>query len=178
MQFLFFWLMTMANIDDPTFISNTIKEKAAKYGLDPRLVAAIIYQESSGDIWASRYEDGFYHQYIKHLNRKSLPGYVPRFFPTLATEKRLRATSWGLMQIMGETAREHGFKARYLNKLARPKLNLEVGCRYFKHLLDITDDNTQKALLKWNGGGNRDYPQVVLAHISSGAYMNILKEGI
>ena len=166
----------MANIDDPIFISNIIKEKASEYGLDPKLIAAIIYQESSGNIWSSRYENGFYEQYIDHLNRRTLPGHVPRFLPTLATEKRLRATSWGLMQIMGETAREHGFEARYLNKLARPKLNIEIGCKYLRHLMDITNNDTSKALLKWNGGGNPNYPQLVLAHIRSGAYRNVLME--
>lgn len=168
--------------DDPAVISRSIRMKSARYDLREDIVAAVIYQESSGNPWANRYEKGFYRRYIQHLTRETLPGHVPRWGVTLDTEKYSRAVSWGLMQIMGETARENGYKARYLPKLIKTNDNLEIGCRYLRSLLNLYPNESnpelryRKALLRYNGGGDPDYPNKIFKHISSGAYKRVLTE--
>jgi hypothetical protein len=66
----------------------------------------------------------------------------------LITEKRLRATSFGYMQILGETARSIlKFRGDSLLELIQPELNLELGCELLKR-------NYDKAIL--NGLSNAD----------------------
>lgn len=149
---------------------------AQRHGLDYKIVAAVVYQESKGDPFAIRYEHAFFKRYILSLDRTTLPGFVPASIPTLATEKRLRAHSFGLMQIMGETAREYGYKKNYLTKLLNPKDNLEMGCKILKSLIDkqegTKDQQLIKALKRYNGG--EDYPGIVLAHVENGNYRKVL----
>lgn len=148
---------------------------ALRSDLDPVLVAAIIWQESKGDPFAVRYEDNFFLNYLRGKNRKKLPGFwPPESVCTEATELRLRATSFGLMQIMGETAREAGFELPYLTCLCDPVINLTVGCQIFAGILKKKDGDTRKALLKWNGGSNKSYPSEVLAHIKAGECQHLL----
>jgi soluble lytic murein transglycosylase-like protein len=93
------------------------KKIAIEHRLDPSLVCAVIEQESGWNPWALRFEPIFEHRYI----RPALP-----MAPT--TEELCLAISWGLMQVMGETAREHGFNAKFLNALCDPATGLSVGC--------------------------------------------------
>lgn len=150
-----------------------INSAAAVAGVPPQLVAAIIYQESRGNPAAARYEHKFFLKYIDWRGRKDLPGYVPTGC-TLDTEKRFRATSFGLMQVMGETARERGFRGEFLPELFEPGTNLRVGCEFLRHLLD-TSSNQAHALQRWNGGGNPDYAKQVLDHIHTGRYVRVLR---
>ena len=80
--------------------------------------------------------------------------------PPAETESRMRAFSWGLMQVMGQVAREHGFSGRSLAQLCEPATGLEIGCRVLAAKLAAAEGNVTRALLLWNGGGNRDYPDV------------------
>src|SRR5262245_15362554 len=132
-----------------------ITNAAKVFGLQVPLVAAIVLQESKGNPAAARYENGFYLKYIDWRGRKDLSGYVPTAC-TLETEKRFRATSFGLMQVMGETARERGFRAEFLPELFVPETNLRVGCELLQHLLDDSP-SAIIALQRWNGGGNPNY---------------------
>lgn len=169
---------SLVGIDDKETIAILIGEKAKQYDIDVRVIASIVLQESGGNCFASRYEEAFYHKYIAHLTRKTLPGYVPNFPPTLATEKRHRATSWGLMQVMGETARETGYTGRYLNSLILPEDNLDVGCRFFRQLLNSISSKLDEkerynsALIRWNN--SKTYPAKIWGHIESGLYQRIL----
>lgn len=43
--------------------------------------------------------------------------------------------SWGLMQVMGANAREHGFRGVYFTDLCDPEIGLEFGCRFLARLL-------------------------------------------
>lgn len=144
-----------------------IRNQALRYGLDPLLIAAVIEQESKGNIYATRYEPKFFQKYIQPKNRQDLPGYIPDSLPTLDTERRLRSMSFGLMQVMGETMRERGFDADYLTELFDPETNLEWGCGFLKHLIEKHGD-AKSALLAWNGGGDPQYANKVFAHIDSG----------
>lgn len=181
-------------------ISEAILQQSHNYELPKELVAAIAYQESHGRFHALRVERGFYRRYLANKIAEELPGHVPKEI-TLETEKWARAVSWGLMQIMGETARENGFKGNWV-QIYDPMVNVGLGCRYFKKCLqrdedvllkdlpevkffkkfstliaDIKDEKkirAMMALLRYNGGTNVHYPFEVFSHIDSGKYLKIL----
>lgn len=88
---------------------------AAQHALDPALVCAVVEQESAWDANAIRYEPAFRVRYVAPL------GLPP-------TEEIARSISWGLMQVMGQVAREHGFTGKFLSALGDPAAGLGVGC--------------------------------------------------
>lgn len=112
-------------------VTTIISASAQKYDLRPSLVASIILQESAGKMWAVRHEPQWYVKHMAWRTRRLLSGYVPD--PStcnLLTEKKLRATSFGYMQILGETARSIlKFDGDSLLQLCEPVLNIELGCR-------------------------------------------------
>jgi soluble lytic murein transglycosylase-like protein len=127
---------------------------AEAHALWPEVVCAIVEQESSWNPWALRYEPAFYEKYIApQLARGNIVD---------LTESHARAFSWGLMQVMGQAAREHGFNGASLAALCDPASGIEIGCRVFAAKLAAAEGNVARALLLWNGGGNRDYPAAVL----------------
>ena len=127
------------------------KAKAELYGLDPALVCAVCEQESGWDCWAIRYEPAFYVRYVAKI-------------PDLTdTERQARSTSWGLMQVMGQVARELGFSHRFLAMLCDPEIGLTVGCNKLSKCLAAAGGDEAKGLLRWNGGSNAEYPMQVLA---------------
>jgi len=144
---------------------------AAKYGLDTALVCSVIEQETGGtwDPFTTRYEDGFYHLYIASevdgnpVYKVSIP---PDAIRSRSTEARERAFSWGLLQIMGQTAREFGYTGRYLSALCDPDVGIDVGCRKLKHCVERHVGDLTAALLEYNGGSNPDYAPQVLARMS------------
>lgn len=157
-----------------TEIKSLIQKYSKEYDLDPEIVAAVIHQESSGNRFAMRYEDGFYSRLIKNKTRDTLLGYVPKFC-TLDTEKMLRSHSIGLMQIMGETAREHGYDKEFLVQLTEPEENIKLGCKILKQLFDRSNGDIDNALFMYNGG--REYPAKVLSHVTSGRIAYLMNEG-
>jgi hypothetical protein len=88
---------------------------AQNHALDPALVCAVVEQESSWDAHAIRYEPAFRTRYVAPL------GLPP-------TEEVARSMSWGLMQVMGQVAREHSFSEKFLSALCDPATGLDVGC--------------------------------------------------
>src|SRR5580658_985408 len=88
---------------------------ASVHGLDSALVCAVVEEESAWDPHAIRYEPGFRASYVAPLN---LP----------CTEEIARSISWGLMQVMGQVAREHGFQRPFLSALCDPSAGLTIGC--------------------------------------------------
>lgn len=179
-----------------------IKVKAAKYELDPKIVAAIILQESGGNPWLTRYEPGFYRRYLANHKRGDMLGHVPKAIPTLNTEKVQRATSWGQMQILGQTAREQDYEEDSLTLLLLPEINLEYGCKYLRRLFNVLKERTivehkngkffaefltpsrmnegeeilrtKMVFLRYNGGGNLKYPDEVWARVTSGEWKTLL----
>lgn len=105
-----------------------IDRAARQHGLPPELVRAIVEVESEGKPLSARYEPAFYDRYVKDAKIKATPPC------SLATERMLRASSFGLMQIMGQTAREVGFEGTFLTELCEPEIGLEYGCRYLAKL--------------------------------------------
>lgn len=127
---------------------------AKVHGIDPALVCAVCHHESGNwNMWAVRYEPAFYSRYILGMQNVA------------ETEKTGRAFSYGLMQIMGQTAREFGFKGTYLTELCDPGVGVEYGCRKLAKCLLRASNDVHKALLMYNGGGNEKYPELVLQYI-------------
>jgi len=127
---------------------------ATGHSLDQSLVCAVIEQESSWNPWAIRYEPMFFARYVAPLftNNK-----------ISASEAYARGFSWGLMQVMGQVARENGYGEPFLSTLCDPADALEIGCRVLRKKLDAAAGDSARALLLWNGGSNHAYPVQVLA---------------
>jgi len=126
---------------------------AAKHALDGALVCAIVEQESAWDTHAIRYEPAFRTRYVAPL------GLPP-------TEEIARSISWGLMQVMGQVAREHGFDRKFLSALCEPELGLDTGCGVFAAKLASAAGDVTRALQLWNGGANPNYAAQVLARLA------------
>lgn len=129
-----------------------LKAEATRQSLDPALMCAIAEQESNWEIYATRYEDAFYNRYLKKL----YPGK-----PT--TESIQRAISFGVLQLMGQSAREIGYSAIGLATLLEPIINFRFGCMHFANKLKSAKGDVEKALLLWNGGSAPNYGKEVLA---------------
>lgn len=114
-------------------MDDLVVASATKHIVPVGLVRAIVTVESAGDPHAYRYEPGYRWLWDVRESRpfrgdpQSLP--APRGV-SQATELMGQQTSWGLMQVMGATARELGFRGRYLTALLDPEMSLEYGCRY------------------------------------------------
>lgn len=144
-----------------TELEQIARNSAAAHKLNPALLCALIETESSWNPKATRYEAAFQKHYIDPMN---LP----------AQEAQDRSTSWGLCQIMGQTAIEFGWKGR-LQDLLEPVNGIEWGCRKlaqcFKNALKkpihmpAAHAYDRLALLTYNGGADKDYPDRVLSKI-------------
>ncbi|HVB35384.1 MAG TPA: lytic transglycosylase domain-containing protein [Patescibacteria group bacterium] len=140
----------------PSSLIELARKQARAAGLEPALVSAVCEQESAWNPWAIRYEPEFYLHYLLPLAVSGKLGG--------ATEARARAFSWGLMQVMGETAREHGYGG-HLAALCDPATGVEIGCRVLAAKLAAAQGDVRRALLAWNGGGDPGYPASVLARM-------------
>lgn len=160
----------MAELDSA--IEALIIERASAVGLPPEIVRAMVLQESGGNPWACRYEPGFFRRYLegKPLNFVP-PGYSEE------TERTGRATSWGLLQVMGETARCNGFRG-WLPQLCDPETGLTVGCIFLGRLRDrfFAKGGWTAVVRAYNGGpGNafdpaNTYPDRVRARCPGGSW--------
>jgi len=130
------------------------RRTAAAHGLQPFIVCAVIEQESGWNPWAVRFEPTFLSRYVAPLYTAG---------KLSATETYTRSMSWGLMQVMGQLARENGFVAQSLTELCDPETCLELGCRILATRLKRARGNMEEALLAWNGGANPKYALEVLS---------------
>lgn len=91
-----------------------------KYGLDPTWVRAMIQVESGGRTYATRYEPGWSYYEIPEY-------WSNRLAQTVETEMNGQRVSWGLLQVMGGTARHVGFSG-YFPELCIPSVGIHFGC--------------------------------------------------
>lgn len=154
----------------PKDISDAIQRAAGANGIDSKLIYAIVLQESMGNPWLTRYEPNW-----KYF-------YYPEFFSktnhvTTETETIMQATSWGLMQIMGSSARELGF-ASEMTKLISPDTSLLFGCKKIKQL-SAKCSNQNDLIASYNAGSvrkntdgtyvNQDYVNAVNKFYNAGS---------
>jgi soluble lytic murein transglycosylase-like protein len=138
----------------PPQLISLAQRYASAHSLDPALVCAVIEQESSWNPWAMRYEPAFFAKYVAPLYTNN---------KVSATEAYARGFSWGLMQVMGQVAREFGCDAPFLSALCDPEQGIAIGCKVLRRKFDSMAGDTTRALLAWNGGGNPAYAAQVLA---------------
>lgn len=106
------------------------------YDLPAGVLDAVIAQESAGNPDAYRFEPGFYEHYIKGVNPAQLGGHWP-IEVSADTERFARSFSWGLMQVMGQVAREMGFAGSSFATFARcPEIGVDFGARHLKAMLN------------------------------------------
>lgn len=143
-----------------------IKSQATEKKLRLDLLMAMVEVESSGNPYAMRYERNYSYYYRPEVFSK-------KFSVSLDTEKALQRFSYGLMQVMGGTARYIGYEGRLLD-LVVPEIGIEWGARYLKNIcreyLDIEDQ-----IAFYNGGfgalaykaknPERKYPDMVQRHV-------------
>ena len=96
---------------------------ADTHALPPAYVYGVVMTESDGDPAAFNHEPDFERRYV--TGRK-----IETFGLAREDEAVARATSYGLMQVMGQVAREHGFRRKYLTELCTPEVGLDYGCRH------------------------------------------------
>ena len=154
-------------------LTNLITQAAGKYGLPVWLVSAIVATESGGDPWAVRFEPRF------------RSAYVPQQCQTFGvcsheTERTLRACSFGLMQLMGQVAREYGYRAPFLTALCAPATGLEYGCRHLARQRDrfFADHGWPGVAAAYNAGSprkaddgqfvNQEYVNKIMQHQPQG----------
>ena len=138
----------------PAQLVSMARKSATAHGLDPALVCAVVEQESNWSPWAMRYEPAFFAKYVARLYTNN---------KVSASEAYARGFSWGLMQVMGQVARENGFAEPFLSALCDPADALEIGCKLLRKKLEANSNDTMRGLLAWNGGANVAYPAQVLA---------------
>ncbi len=145
---------------------------AALFGLDADLVNAQVLIESNENAYAWNPEPAYRYFWNVRTNMPFRPvthieidaERPPSDFPCLAgdadQEWWAQQSSWGLMQIMGAVAREHGFKGPYLPELCDAVTNLRIGCEHLAALLKWSGGNVSQALAAYNGGkgGNSTLP--------------------
>jgi len=130
-----------------TSLNSKIRKTARAEGLNPDLVMAICAVESGFDTYAVRYERSW--KWL--LNPVE---WARRVQTSGDTERLLQSCSWGLMQVMGTVAREHGF-AHDFPRLCLPEAGLLYGCMHLKKFLKKYP--LPEALGAYNAGpGNRN----------------------
>jgi soluble lytic murein transglycosylase-like protein len=136
-----------------------IERLAATHGLNPRLVEAFVFVESSDQAQAIRFEPHIY-----ELLTTKLPHTPP-------TERMQQATSWGLMQVMGMVARERGYQGTCVALCVDPELALTLGCKQLAHLKARTssEDEMIRAYNTGLGGAKKGRGAEYLAKIRHAA---------
>ena len=149
-----------------------IEQISKEFGLDPLLVEAISWQESLSCADAFRFEPKFWLRYQKHL-----PEYKG------ANPRRVSA-SYGLMQVMYQTAKEAGFVGDP-EELFIPAVNVFWSCGILKKLTTwakafATSDETQlqAVLASYNGGrgGNKPTDQPLRNGRYAAAVLSIYRQ--
>ena len=126
---------------------------AREFDVPLALILGVIQVESAGHPYATRFEPGY--RWCWDVRRRR-PLTVRRadlghagapsgfaapdaatagYYSTAATEYTQQRTSWGLMQVMGAVAREHGYTGP-LPELCDPAHGIEYGVRHLARLRD------------------------------------------
>jgi soluble lytic murein transglycosylase-like protein len=162
---------------------DAIVAAATSARLEPALVQGLVEQESDYDAGAYNPEEKYRYLWNVRTRQPFRPVtdaevrslYPPADFPTLAgdpdQEWWAQRASWGLCQVMGAVAREHGFVGSYLTQLVDPTVNLLIGCTHLAGLVRWATGTASprigqdvilaSALAAWNGGKGGNLPDDV-----------------
>ena len=123
-----------------------IEDAATRYKVPKALLCALIEVESGWNPWAVRHEPGY--KYLVDIKHSCV---------TAETERVMQQTSFGLIQILGSTARWLGYHEPFLTSLCEPVTGLKWGCRYLVHLY-TKHHNWSDAVSAYNQGWPRRDP--------------------
>lgn len=118
-----------------------IDRTALTYGLDVGLLTAQIEIESGFNPFAFRFEPGFWLKYLH--NNPDAKGYA--YGP-------LAACSYGLLQILLETALEIGYDDRP-ERLFTASVGLAWGAKYLQKCIHRSNGDYKIGLVHYNGAG-------------------------
>jgi soluble lytic murein transglycosylase-like protein len=143
----------------------TVDRRVGGYGLDRWLLLGLIAQESAGKSGAVRVEREFWARYqagiLADLAKAGLSKWAK--YPDLVS------ASYGLTQMMFPVALERGMVLEYPTDLCDPETGIEAGCRQLARCLAqaaAAVDPVKASLLRYNGGGNLNYPAHVLGWVA------------
>ncbi len=146
-------------------IKSLLKAKA-KRPIDIDLMTAIILTESSGNPDRVCFEPHI-HSFTK------APLFAKKFGMDQKTEENLQMMSWGLCQLMGNTARDIGYEGNLL-KLLDPEINVIWGMEFFWRKSRRYEDKSD-LIASYNAGTpmmvgavykNQDYVNKVLSNLT------------
>lgn len=163
---------------DKLKVYELIKSSPAGGRYDPILMMAIVAQESSFDETAVRMENDFRRRYLLHKTT----------WPT--TSSVLLATSFGLMQMLGESLLEVGYfeffqdwynTRNVVSPLIQPRSQIGIvkaideymlhpdwhirfGMTHFEKKMNLAHADQTLALGYWNGDQSGEYAALVMKH--------------
>lgn len=133
-------------------------------GTDARFLRAIVLVESNWNPWAWNPEPRYRYlwnvrtqQPFRALTHAQIASEDPPIdFPTMAGDRDQewwgQQASWGLCQVMGAVAREHGFTRPYLPELCDPESNLMIGAKVLRALVAWSKGDLSQAAAAYNAG--------------------------
>jgi len=136
---------------------------AARHELDVYLLAAFVMQESGGETSAWNPEPKYRYLWdvrdwkpFRTLTADENASEIPpadfhKLGGQLDQEWWGQQASWGLMQVMGAVAREHGFREIFFTKLCNMDVGLAYGARHLAGLFARGFD-MQDAISAYNAG--------------------------
>lgn len=131
-----------------------IEVAAQSHSLEPEFVAAVIATESMGNTHAIRYEPSF--EWTENIDL-----YAKEIGCTWLTMQYMQKTSWGLMQVMGAVAYEHGLLLmpnphhRWPTALLIPRIGAQFGCLHLKKKFDLYGPRPDAVYAAYNAGSAR-----------------------
>lgn len=126
-------------------INERIENISRNFGIDPKLVTAIVGIESSFDPRISKFEPG-----VKPERAALFTGFL---HVDQETEENGQRVSYGLMQILGLTARNLGFSKHFI-ELYEPDTNLFWGCKLLQQLTRRFEEEDE-VIAAYNDGNAR-----------------------
>lgn len=122
-----------------------------EYSVPYDLALSIIEQESGGSNLCFRHEPKVLKDYeLKVFVVESAKFYAKKTGDSFASEMILRASSLGLMQVLGQKAREYGFE-KPLIQVCDPENGLRLGLRILSDLLKKYANETD-VIASYNAG--------------------------
>lgn len=159
-----------------SYYDTLVEKHAMDFGLERALVHAIIQVESRGLDWAVRYEPNM--RWLYSLDRAQELADLCEV--SLDTELMCQRTSWGLMQVMGVTARDLGLRDP-IPSLLNADTGIMYGCKLLRKLSDKYALQ-QDVISAYNAGSprknNNFYANQNYVNKVSAFYQNYLRVGI